>query len=391
MSGVKLKPHPVNARFPMMPPSQFAELVEDIRRNGQRQPIALSHDGRIVDGRNRYRACEKLGIEPKVVRLPKDTNLEAFCLTANLHRLHLDQSQRALLAAKLATLPNHRPKMGSTPIGVLTQPQAANLLNVGNRSINRARLVLESGDEDLIESVEKGQLSVFRAADQARRSRDLAAHTKVANAAKRALAGDDADYGVHVGDCRELSKRMPPNSVEMIYTDPPWGKNHLALYDALGEIAERVLKPSGSLVVYAGMMSLPQQLELLLKHRKLVYRWMFAVVFEGHTIPLVLSLKVINCWLCLLWFTKGKPPDRYVRDLVTSKAEKGLHPWQQSATDATVLIKALCPEGGLVYDPFVGSCSTGVACKRTGRRFIGHEIDPKTAAIARRRMRDEDK
>ena len=55
--------HEVANLFPMMTPDEFAGLKEDIDRNGQIDPVWI-HDGKIIDGRNRYLACTELGIEP---------------------------------------------------------------------------------------------------------------------------------------------------------------------------------------------------------------------------------------------------------------------------------------------------------------------------------------
>ena len=63
--GADLKFHPVAAIFPMMETIEFEGLKADIQRHGQLEPI-WTHDGMIIDGRNRYLACGELGIEPKI-------------------------------------------------------------------------------------------------------------------------------------------------------------------------------------------------------------------------------------------------------------------------------------------------------------------------------------
>src|SRR6266702_4749675 len=83
-------------------------------------------------------------------------------LGSNLHRRHLDESQRAMVAGKLTSLgvgANQHTKGEGTSIDV-----AAEILNVGRASIDRARKVLKSGDPALVEAVQKGDLSVSAAA-----------------------------------------------------------------------------------------------------------------------------------------------------------------------------------------------------------------------------------
>jgi hypothetical protein len=64
------------------------------------------------------------------------------------------------------------------------------------------------------------------------------------------------------------------------------------------------------------------------------------------------------------------------------------HPTMKPVELMAYLISKLVPEGGTILDPFAGSGSTGVAALKTGRRFLGCEIDPKYARIARRRLKE---
>src|SRR5262249_10585873 len=96
--------HPVANIFPMMTDEEFEALKADIQQQGLLEPIWL-HDGKIIDGRNRYRACCKLGIEP----VTRDWNgeggsLVTFVCSLNLNRRHLSSSQKAIIAAEIEPL-----------------------------------------------------------------------------------------------------------------------------------------------------------------------------------------------------------------------------------------------------------------------------------------------
>ena len=93
--------HEACAAWPEMSPPELRDLSDDIFVNGLREPITLTPNGRLVDGRNRALACQMAGVEPETVVYEGDPWL--YSLSKNKHRRHLTNDQFAIVAAKLAT------------------------------------------------------------------------------------------------------------------------------------------------------------------------------------------------------------------------------------------------------------------------------------------------
>jgi hypothetical protein len=147
--------------FPALDDGAFRELVEDIRVNGLREPITR-FEGKILDGVNRYRACLETGIEPSLKDY-EGTDPLGFVISMNLRRRHLNETQRAMVAAKIATM-SQGARTDLSPIDERSQKNAATRLNVGKRSVERAAKVLKRGALELVEKVERGEVSVSAAA-----------------------------------------------------------------------------------------------------------------------------------------------------------------------------------------------------------------------------------
>ena len=155
--------HPIANVLPLLDGDEFDALVADIRGNGLRQQIVL-YEGAIFDGRNRYAACLEAGIEPRFEAFNGADPL-AFVVSLNFARRHLSELQRAMVAAKIATLKDGQRSdlVQGLPIG-----RAAEMLNVGERSVARAKSVLDEGVPELIDKVERGDVSASAAAEVAR-------------------------------------------------------------------------------------------------------------------------------------------------------------------------------------------------------------------------------
>jgi ParB-like chromosome segregation protein Spo0J len=174
--------HPVAEIFPPMSDAEHSDLVTDIREHGLHEPIWLHRDGRIIDGRNRYRACALASVEPSFRTYDgAESELVAFVVSLNLKRRHLNETQRAMVAARIANLRNgqraDRPvpsfaNLQSLPLGIepaeaaaaIPRAEAARMLNVSPRSIASAREVIDHGVPELVDRVERGDLAVSTAA-----------------------------------------------------------------------------------------------------------------------------------------------------------------------------------------------------------------------------------
>lgn len=156
--------HPIANIFPPMSDSEFSSLKADIEQYGQREPIWL-YEGKVIDGRHRLRACEELGDEP-LCKVYDGFDPVAFVVSLNLHRRHMNESQRAMVGARIANLAQGA-RTDLAPIGGMSQRQAAKLLSVSERSVERAAKVNADCAPEVVAAVEAGHMSVSLAAQVA--------------------------------------------------------------------------------------------------------------------------------------------------------------------------------------------------------------------------------
>ena len=230
-----LEIHPIANIFPPMSEAEFSSLKDDIQQFGQREPIWL-FEGKVIDGRHRMRACVELSRQPQT-RVYDGFDAVAFVVSLNLHRRHLSESQRGMVAAKLANMPSHRPDNNSANLQT-SQSKAAELLNVSTRTVAAATKVKDEGAEELVAAVEQGRVSVSAAATIAEAPKDqqreivAKGEKEILQAAKeiRAIRSQERraeriDRLVEISKGNaplgELARRYP-----VIYADPPWRYEH---------------------------------------------------------------------------------------------------------------------------------------------------------------------
>ena len=196
--------HPLCTLFPRVAGAEFEALVSDIKAHGLRQPIVL-HDGMILDGGNRYRACVEAGVEPVFTEFDGG-NLVSFVLSANLHRRHMTAPQQAAIVASAQNWAQAqtvgRPEKcapGSTFLDTTEKRAAQSGASVATQ--RRADAVAKA-DPELAAKVAHGAVSLPQAVEQV--APQLASRSKSARlqkAGERALKEqhaaplDEADEG----------------------------------------------------------------------------------------------------------------------------------------------------------------------------------------------------
>jgi ParB family chromosome partitioning protein len=152
--------HPYSELFPLITGEELAALKENIQVRGQQTPILL-FEGKILDGRNRYRCCVELGIVPEFEQYTGDDAL-GHVLSLNLYRRQLTVAQRALIAAEFSSLKSGGDKdVASGP--PLAIEEASKLMAVSPRSVSSASKVVRDGAPELLAIVKKGEVTVSAA------------------------------------------------------------------------------------------------------------------------------------------------------------------------------------------------------------------------------------
>ncbi len=177
---------------------------------------------------------------------------------------------------------------------------------------------------------------------------------------------------MRIGDCREVLADVPPNSVPLVLTDPPYGDKAEPLYRWLAEWAARVLIPGGSLICYTGQSRLNRDMRIFDEHLR--YWWTMAML---HTRSQRLPGKFILVgFKPVLWYVKERRRGRtLVPDILRPpQPEKDMHDWGQGEGGVTYLIEHLTEPGEMVVDPFAGTAVWGQIAASMGRRWRGADI-----------------
>ena len=246
----------------------------------------------------------------------------------------------------------------------------------------------------------------------------------------------DGKSQLHNADCLEFMESLPADSIDCIWTDPPYLLSNDGITCVAGRMVKvnkgewdrsrgvdldhefnrtwlaachRVLKPAGAIWVSG---TLHVYLSVGMAMQQLGFRILNDIVWEKPAPPPNLGCRCFtHASEILLWATKAKKgsKDRHTFNYKAMKEENagkqmksvwrfstpsdeekrlGKHPTQKPLALIARCLRATTDPGDLVFDPFSGSGSTGVAALKLGRHFVGCEQNKTYATLAARRLNE---
>ena len=412
--------------MPDLTVDEYAELKSDIAERGVMVPVEFDEAGNVLDGHHRLKICEELGITeyPKVIRAGMtEQEKRTHARKLNMARRQLTATQRRQIV---------QDQLRETPLK--SDRQIADAIGVSNSTVSYQRKkMVETGQlceshssigadgKERPRQVERNTVtapeprktvSLFNPSK--REERAIQNHDVVKRMADTGVSALSAEKQVHREErsekksyclksefpdnvCRlfaaDINGGLPEiadNSVDYIITDPPYPKKFIPLYGELSKLAERVLKPNGSLIVMTGQSYLPEVISQLSQH--MTYHWCLSYTTPGGQSPQLFQKRVNTFWKPVLWFVKGKYTGDYIGDVLKSPVndnDKRFHEWGQSFGGMKDIVERFTNPGDTILDPFLGGGTTGAVAVSMGRAFIGTDVEPKNIEISKQRINEE--
>ena len=440
---------PINAEKVQM-------LAHSMQMIGLQHAITIADNNVLLAGNHRYAAARSLGwktIEATVV--PRDTILnELVSIDENLlrHDLtvleqgeHLKRRNELLLALSQRAVAGNKGEervvvevkgKGATDRGVAkagiakaSKPTTADIaheMGMSERTFQERIQIADKIDDEVRELIrtlpiavnrnELHRLSKLSTAQQKSIitklgdgsiktvKEGLTAFTRESQRAEFEKLSEDTkrlpDTMVLVNsDFFEYEDKIVDNSIDLIVTDPPYVEDWKENISPFMNVANRVLKPGGVMVMVIGHVRLPDVFEGFADCKRnfgdtaLQFYHECALAHSGH-LAAMHHVGAMNGFKPIIIAMKPPihKPYKMYNDLIEgSGRDKAIHDWQQSVEEILPMFDAFSKPGDTVLDPFMGAGTYGVASKMTVRKFIGVEMDKNTYKDAHRNIMQADK
>jgi len=412
MAIKEIQAHEYADIFPMMDGTDFDNLKKDLTDNGfdKTRPIIL-HEGKILDGRNRFKACNEVNIKPSFEKFEGEDSL-GFVISTNLNRRHLTNSQRATIAVEILPLleekarerqsslnrPELTTKVSEAEKGEARQ-KAGKAFHVGTTYISQAKKLRELRPE-LFEEVKQGRIKLNDVMAKVNKE------SKIAKLKEDVKEIKSEELNIFQGDCRDEIKKIENDSVACLIIDPPYGIDYqsnfkLAKHDKISNDTSNTFNLLNESL---------EQVKPKMKKDSHIYIFTTWKVYEKVKPIIEKHFEVKNC---LIWNKNnwsmgdlnGNYAEKYEMIIFATQGNRRLlgekrpvnvldferttnsnHPTEKPVELLKELIKNSTVENELVLDYFAGSGSTLVASKELNRRFIGIESSEEYINVIKGRL-----
>ena len=352
---------------------EYEGLKNSIKETEQHEDITIGPDRTIYDGHHRYKACTdlKIPVKYKVKEFKDRTEIIRFIIDNNDKRRHIQEYERGELIFKSNELEQEQNKAkqrqielaGTRPnnnIDTLGQicPKVDNNINDANEKgrtieilakkhgfsrtqLKKIKKIMGKATEEQKKKLREGKTKVHKVWNKIHRDEKI---QNLHNNAQKYKLHDKCQ--IYHADFREKLKTIQDNITDLIFVDPPYGREYLYLYKDLASIAASKLKPGGSLVCYINHYLIHEILDLM-KHGDLEYWWMIGEFHVSQSHKKMRKQNVTVSWKPLLWFVKKGESPYNVREMKMfedsifsrpPKNKKLIHEWEQSLDDALFII-----------------------------------------------------
>ena len=402
--------HPAANIFPMMDDTEYEALKSDIAANGLIEPIWFC-DGKILDGRNRWRACKELGISPEVKEYIGDDPV-GFVVSLNLARRHLTSSQRAVVALEIEKVLEEQAKERQRAAGrlygenhpkeeveeIFPQPlddrqrnsqsrdTAASIVGTNPRYVSDAKRI-QSDAPELIPRIAAGEMTIPEAKKHIKKQA-LEVHRQEAAAQ---IVDNPNRPVIEQNDCVSWLRDNP--QCDLLITDPPYSTD----VDDIRQFAASWLpaaldkvKPTGRAYIFIG--AYPEELAAYLNVRMpdQILVWTYR-----NTLGPQPKFDYIRNLQMILYYKMPECPPLNSNVLMEklgvqdfnhpARTINRYHAWQKPDELAERFIRHATNPGDVVYDPFSGTGTFVLAAARLGRVGLGCDMSIDMLKIAEER------